>query len=52
MSERWLLLLQGVRGPLQWLGVTVGALPSFPTDFSQFETSEGFDLGSGAEPQG
>jgi hypothetical protein len=30
----------------------VGAQPSFPTDFSQFETSEGFDLRSGAEPQG
>ena len=30
-------------------GQVLGALPR---DFSQFETSEGFDLGSGAEPQG
>ncbi len=35
--------------------INLGAQPGFPTDFtdcSQFETSEGFDLRSGAEPQG
>ncbi len=30
----------------------LGVQPSFPTHFNQFETSEGSDLGSGAEPQG